>query len=253
MKIKNLPPSTKAMFSSYKKWSNNNWTSTLNKHSSETENVLERISIFDIWSNALQDTEPTKKLIPEIFMDAYMAIHFASMGLYKYAYVCLRSQLETGLRLVYFSAHPVEFKWWLNGNEWYKSGLQKDVWGEGYNYFINIEFIKKFDKNYKKNTLFVRVKKIYSKLSKYVHSSPESFQTRTDSISPKYDIKQFKIWLSMSNDILDYINVIFILSFYDKFISLSPTQQETILEKGIKNRDFREKLKETIGLQVQQI
>lgn len=248
MKIKNLPPSTKAMFSSQKKWSKDNWNSTLQKHSGDTENLLERISILDIWSNALQDREPTKKLIPEIFMDAYMAVHFASMGLYKYAYVCLRSQLETGLRLVYFSAHPVEFKWWLNGNEWYKSGLQKDVWGEGYSYFINIEFIKKFDKKFKRKKLFVGVKNLYSKLSKYVHSSPESFQTRPDSISPKYDIKQFKIWLGMSNNILDYINIIFILSFYDTFIGLSPTDQKTILEKGIKNSDFREKIKETLGI-----
>jgi hypothetical protein len=179
-----------------------------------------------------------------------MAVHFACTGLYKYAYICLRAQLETSLRLVYFSAHSVEFKWWLDGNEWYRSGLQKDVWGEGYSYFTNLDLIKKFDKD---KELFVRIKNSYSRLSKYVHSSPESFQTRPGSISPKYNIGQFKIWLDMSNEILDYINLIFILSFYDKFISLSPTEQKTILEKGIMDRKFKAKLKEVLTLQKQLI
>lgn len=248
MKIDRLPTLTKAMFSDQKKWSKDNWSLTLGEHSSDTENLLEKINLFDIWSNALQDSEPTRKLIPEIFLDGYMAIHFACMGLYKYAYVCLRSQLETGLRLVYFSTHPIEFKWWLNGNEWYRGGLQKDVWGEGYNYFNNLEFIKEFDKKLDKDKpLFNGVRKSYSKLSKYVHSSPESFQTRPSSISPKYNIEQFKIWQTMFNEILDYINVIFILSFYDKFVSFPSTQQKTIFEKGIKNRKFREKLKEILS------
>jgi len=252
MKISELPTLTKAMFNSQKKWSKNNWNSALEKHCSDTENLLEKINIFDIWSNALQDSEPTKKLIPEIFVDAYIAIHFACMGLYKYAYVCLRSQLETGLRLVYFSAHSIEFRWWLDGNEWYRSGLQKDVWGEGYNYFANLEFIKKFDKELGKNkTLFASVKNSYSKLSRYVHSSPESFQTKPGSISPKYNIGQFRIWLAMSNEILTYINVIFILSFYDKFKDFSATQQKTILEKGVGNKKYKTKLKEIFGLQEQ--
>lgn len=248
MKIDKLPTLTKAMFSGQKTWSENNWSLTLDKHSSDTENLLEKINILDIWSNALQDSEPTRKLIPEIFLDGYMAVHFACTGLYKYAYICLRAQLETGLRLVYFSAHSVEFKWWLDGNEWYRSGLQKDVWGEGYSYFTNLDLIKKFDKD---KELFVRIKNSYSRLSKYVHSSPESFQTRPGSISPKYNIGQFKIWLDMSNEILDYINLIFILSFYDKFISLSHTEQKTILEKGIMDKKFKAKLKEVLTLQKQ--
>lgn len=251
-----LPILTKSMYSSQKKWCDKNWKSTLAEHSTETEKLIEKINIFDIWSNVLHNNEPAKKLIPEIVVDAYMALHFACMGLYKYAYMCLRSQQETVLRLVYFSTHPVEFRWWLNGNEWYRSGLKaKDVWGEGYSYFSNIEIIKEFEnKCENENKLFAngnKVRESYRKLSQYVHSSAASFQTRPDSFSPKYGKKEFKIWLETFIEIQDYINIIFMLAFFEKFKNISSTDQKTVLDKGIENKKYKEKIKETLGIQEQ--
>lgn len=252
MDASRLPKLTKAMYDSQEKWCNKNWSSTLEKHSGETEKLLEKINIFDIWSNALQDSEPAKKLIPEIFVDAYMAIHFASMALYKYAYMCLRSQLETVLRLVYFSAHSIEFGWWLEENEWYRSGLKtKDVWGEGYNYFANIKYIKDFDKKCGKGgKLFTgkgnKIRKIYSKLSKYVHSSAKSLQTTPESFSPKYKIGDFKRWANEFTEIQDYVNIILILSFPEKFEAFAHTEQRRLLEIGIGKREYGEIIRDII-------
>lgn len=244
--ISNLPSSVKAMHESQEKWRTNAWEETLKKHKDEIEKMLEKINLFDIWSNSLQNNEATKRLIPEIFMDGYISIHFAGYGLYKYANVCLRSQLETALRLIYFSTHPVEFVWWCNGNESYRSGLaNKDVWGEGYQYFKELKYVKDFDKKCNEaQKLFLgasRVSKIYRKLSKYVHSGMFSFQTKSDEFSPRYKSEEFKDWRTNYNEIQEYINVLLVLGFLKEFRQMSKGEEDKILQVGV-NPSYRTKI-----------
>lgn len=254
MEIEHLPALTKSMYEVFKNWSDRNWLSTLESHRHKTEELLEKIKIFDIWANALQDSEVARKLIPEIFVDAYMSIHFACMGLYKYAFMCLRSQLETVLRMVFFSTHPVEFQWWLAENEWYRSGLKtRDVWGEGYLYFGNLEHVKKFERQInEEKRLFVegkRISKIHKNLSKYVHTSASSFQTTTDTFSPIYKIDEFNRWVTIFKEIQQHTNTILVLGFLENFKMLGNTEKKQIIEKAIEDRDYIEKLKEAVGVE----
>jgi len=98
-----LPERTKNMFQSQKRWSEKNWKDTLKVHSSrDIEKLLQRINVYDVWKNTLRKHgRPSQELLPEIWMDAYMSIHFACMGLYKQANICSRAQLESALRLSY--------------------------------------------------------------------------------------------------------------------------------------------------------
>lgn len=239
------------MHESQEKWRNKNWEETLREHKSGIEKLIEKINLFDIWSNSLQDNDAAKRLIPEIFMDGYISIHFAGYGLYKYANICLRSQLETTLRLIYFSTHPVEFDWWCRGNEWYRKGLAtKDVWGEKYEYFRQLEYVKKFEKECDRDKkLFEegqRVNKIYHTLSKYVHTSAFSFQTKPDDFSPKYKIEEFMKWVDNFKEIQEYINILLIFGFPKEFEKLNSTGQEKIREIAIESPHYKEKLKEVL-------
>jgi hypothetical protein len=249
-----LPELTKSMYMTWKNLSVKNWNSTLKEHSDEIENSLEKVKLFDIWSKAFRDSEPATKLIPEIFVDAYMSIHFACEALYKYAYMCLRSQIETILRLVFFSTHSVEFKWWLEGNQWYRSGLKtKDVWGEGYLYFENLPGIIEFDKKCSNDKKLFKerrnVPKMYIALSKYVHSSARSFQTTPDKFSPGYEKSLLKKWIQQFNTLQNYINVILISSFPERFKNLSSTEQKKIFEIGIEERKYRNIVKKIIKME----
>lgn len=237
-----LPELTKTMHESQEKWRSETWNQTLSKHKEEIEKLLQKISVFDIWSNSLQNNEAAKKLIPEIFIDSYISLHFACFGLYKYANICLRSQLETVLRLIYFSTHPVEFDWWCKGNEWYREGLKsKDVWGEGFKYFAQLDYIKKFEKRCEKQKrLFHEAQKInktYKKLSGYVHSSALAFQTKPEEllISPKYDLEEFKRWIRSFKEVQEHINILLILSFHREFKKLSKTNREKIGKIGVES------------------
>jgi len=246
-----LPANTRIMHDSQEKWRGETWKETLDKHNDEIEKLLGKINLFDIWSDTLQNYEGAKILIPEIFMDGYVSIHFAGYGLYKYANVCLRSQLENTLRLIYFSRHPVEFDWWRRENEWYRSGLKaKDVWGEGYKYFEELENIKKFEKNCEEEKrLFQkgkRINKIYQKLSKYVHSGVLSFQTNPNEFSPRYNIEDFKNWDDRFKEVQEYINILLILGFLKEFKEMGRASQEKVKKVGIELLHYKEKLKEVL-------
>lgn len=251
-----LPELIKTMHEGQEKWRSGNWEQTLKDNETEVERLLQKIGVFDIWSNSLQNNKAAEKLIPELFIDGYISIHLACYGLYKYANICLRSQLETALRLIYFSTHPVEFDWWCKGNEWYREGLRnKDVWGEGFKYFTQLEYVKKFEKTCEKDKrLFQeaqRFKKIYKKLSGYVHTSALAFQTKPEelTISPRYQIEEFRRWFKSFTEIQEYINILLALSFHREFRKLRDTNQQKIRTTGIETPYYRTTLENVLSSQ----
>ncbi len=243
--IDKIPSPLKDTYIDQRKWCDMNWQEALKKHYKELNKLLEKVTLFDVWSNELRGDKVTKSLIPEIFMDAFISLHFACMGLYKYANSCLRSELETTLRLVYFSTHPVEFEWWCNGNEWYKG---RDVWGEGYMYFEQLKTLKDFDKKLPNGEkLFARVRKIYGILSQYVHSSKSVLQTSLK-FSPKYNTLSFKNWCSNFKEIQQSSNIIIALGFNEDFKKMRKNHQEKIIKIGLIDRNYKKSLKDIFGL-----
>ena len=251
--VPDLPPNIKAMCDSEEKWRDKALQGTIAAHKEDIEKLLEKANLFDIWSNQLQDSDAAKRLIPEIFMDAYTSIHFACYGLYKYAHICLRTQLETSLRLIYFSTHTVEFQWWLVGNEWYRAGLRtREVWGEGYGYFEQLPRIKRFEEICDEaNRLFQnarKVPKIYQTLSTYVHSGVFSFQTKSDLFSPTYRIEEFYKWHGNFAEVQSYINILLALAFEDRFCKMTKANKEKIINIGVESVYHQELIKNISGL-----
>lgn len=251
-RVQNLPDLTKLMHESRKRWLNGNWKKSLKLHPDDIEKTLEKIRIFDLWSNGLHSVEVANLLIPEIFVDAYASVHFACFGLYKYAGMCLRSELEMALRLVYFSTHPVEHEWWLKGKTAYKQILKgQHVWGSGYSYFENLENIQSFERACEDTKkLFGGEKKLnnlYHSLSQFIHTGARQFQTTPERFSPEYDIRKFKEWFGFAGNVQTYINIILSLSFSDKFTNIAVTERNKILNVGIGNY-YKEKVREVLGI-----
>jgi hypothetical protein len=170
------------------------------------------------------------------------------MGLYKQANVCLRAQLETSLRLVYFSMHPVEYKWWCAGSTWYLDSKFKDVWGPGYLYFERLEEVKCFEATCSVG-LFGSIKTFYKTLSQYVHGSALSFQTKPNRISPKYNIGEYKKWETNFKDVQKYANTVFALGFAEAFKVSSVPMQRQIL-KIVKDTKYKNGIRTSLKLRI---
>lgn len=244
----NLPQLTKSMYMGQSNWVSQNWKDTLTKHSRDVEGLLKQIQIFDIWKRLLAGNHGgiSNDLVPEIIMDAFISVHFSGMGLYKQANVCLRAQLETALRLVYFSTHPVEYKWWKAGNEWYLALGGKDVWGKGYEYFCQLDEIKAFEKACDQK-LFKSVSNIYKILSGYVHSGVLSFQTTPMRLSPKYKIDSYRKWKSNFREVQDCINTFLPLGFATEFKAAGINDQKKIL-KTISHAKYKSGVRRALAL-----
>jgi len=257
-KVKDLPVETKKVHESQNIWRRKNWEKTLSENGNDIEKLIDKIRLFDTWKTKLLKIDVAKILIPEIFMDAYVSIHFAGYALYKYAHMSLRSELETALRLVFFSTHSIEFKWWLNDDnndkDWYSTTSDYPyVWGKRYSYFEHLENIKSFEKKCgdDEKKLFggkkYGIKGLYTELSEYIHSGRGHFQTRPDRVSPKYDHDQFEIWCYIHEKVQMYIHIMLVLGFAEEFKKMSSTNRNKILDIGIGD-DYKEEIKETLGI-----
>jgi hypothetical protein len=247
MRLTKFSPEMKEFYKTYEKWSDKCWQTTLSSHEKEIQNLSKKQQFFDFWTDTLSDNPVAVHFFPEIFFDSYMSIQFACMGLYKYAIMCLRSELESTLKMIYFSDHPVEFNWWVNGVEIDGITSKKHVWGDGYTYFQNLDNIKLFNSKFNdKSQLINNIKTIYSAYSKYVHTSAKSFQTSQRNIIPKFDLKDFKGWVAKFETTQEYIHVLLILTYFEKFKLADPKDRDELIKICVTDSNYNSKLKSTI-------
>ena len=253
-KIDDLPPLVKTVHNAQKKWRKQNWEMSIIDQDDDIERVLEILNIYGKWKNKFHGDKIAEKIMPEIFTDGINGLHFALLGLYKYANMCLRAQMESALRMIYFINHKIEYEWWLNDNEWYINVKQKYVWGSDFIYFKQLSKINAFDQqcvndkriysgNNKKGNL---LKGLYSQLSKSIHTSADYFQTSTGRYSPKYDKEKFQEWIKNCNDLQCYIMISLILAFPHIFKEMTPTEQNHILNKAIIDPNYIQEIRSVI-------
>ena len=70
---------TKIMYESQQRLNTKNWEDTLKVHHREIERLLEKLGVFDKWRSKLEQYgNVAKNLVTEMFMDAYMSVHFGT-------------------------------------------------------------------------------------------------------------------------------------------------------------------------------
>jgi hypothetical protein len=238
--------STRIMHESQEKWVVENWNNTLVNHTEDVEKLVNMTELFNIWTNILLSLRIADRFIPEIFMDSYISIHFAGYGLYKYAHTCLRSQLESTLRLIYFSKHEVEYGWWSEGSMWFRDNKMADVWGRGYGYFRNLRVVKDFNKECPEGVeLFgsnLGLGKLHRDLSQFIHSGADHFQTGVEKVSPAYETEKFHRWKVFFKKVQESIHVALALGFPDEFKKMGETDRSKITNSAIGNSSYKQAL-----------
>ena len=228
-----LPPKAKNLYDT-QQLLRGNIENALFEKGNDVEELLFRVDSFALWKSLLHKkySDVSDELIDEIFIDLWLSIDFACIGLYKQAHVCLRASLEMTLRLVYFSRHPVEYNWWSQGkSEDYKD---KNSRGEDFSYFKKLEAFKDFEKIAKtlkkaEPKLISKISLEYSQLSKYVHSNKDRFQTGKK-ITPKYVVGDFNKWQKHFELVMTYMNTVLMLGFSEEVKSFRLDKQKILLK-----------------------
>jgi methionine salvage enolase-phosphatase E1 len=247
--VASLGSGTKSIYEHQRTWGRNNWHESLTQHATEVEQLLDKLSTLEIWNSKLQSNPVAKELIPEIWMDNYVSITLACIGLYKHANMSLRTGLETGLRLIYFSTHPVEYGWWKSGSRFGQDHEKHDVWGGGYDYFGML--FSEFEKECSADNmdLFKAKQKclvnLYNCLSGSIHTQAKRFQTTTG-YSPKYNKAKFCEWKDFFLKTNTYLNTLLALGFSTQFKKLQSNDKTKILDVGIGSY-YKDKVKKVLA------
>ena len=249
--VNNLPRMLRSVHNAQNQWRQQNYAKSVNEFKDDIEKILEILNFYGKWKSKFSG-QIAEKMMPEIFMDGLTSLYFALFGFYKAANMGLRSQLETALRLIYFMDHLREYEWWLNGNEWYKGQKGTYVWGDEFNYFKQIDKISEFEKDLDSNKKIYSgsssgktgnlLKEIYGKLSMSIHTSAQHFQTSTSKFTPKYSRPKMEEWIKSCRDLQCYIIVSLILCFPKEFNKMSTTEKSAILNKGVVEEDYINKI-----------
>jgi hypothetical protein len=246
--LKDLGEATRLIYENQRDWSRNNWHKSLNEHALDIEQLLDQLSALDIWNSKLQSVTAAKELIPEVWMDNYISITLANMGLYKHANMSLRSALETGLRLIYFSTHSTEYGWWKTGLR-FGQDERNDVWG-GFDYFATlfVDFEQLCANDDMDLFKFNRklVIELYKNLSGSIHTHAKRLQTMTG-YSPKYNGSKYTEWKDFFCQTNTYLNIMLTLAFAGHFKKMQMRDKSKILDFAIGDY-YNTKLTEYLGL-----
>jgi hypothetical protein len=227
------------------KWLNKNWKELNISNKRVLDRIYKKSQLPTLWLSLLESANSNEMFIREIFFDSQLSVLFAIEGLYKYAYVALRSELENLLKCVYFVYHPVEYEWWREGDEWYTQD-RGNVWGNNYQYFEHLKTIKQYHgeiKNKGSGDLISEYKSLYRVLSKYVHTGVFSRQTTQNKLAPTFRVSEFNKWKDKYNLAQEFITIFLIVNFRENYKKLRITEKKKLLDIGIESRNRKAQIR----------
>ena len=84
---------------------------TVDNHGELYAEMLHYLEMLNLWSNKLDSYEP-KAVLKEVCYDLLSSLYIAAQGMYRNAYICLRSALELGMSFIYFIDRNYEYLLW---------------------------------------------------------------------------------------------------------------------------------------------
>lgn len=180
----------------------------------------------------LVDDEQIRLVIKEVCHDLISSVYMASNGMYRNAYICLRSAIELALAVLYFLDHNFDFLLWKQNQydvKW--SVLNNRDQGVLSNKYFNLFCEAEAD-----FTCFIeKIENIYHNCSEYVHGKFSFMQTNFMNIAIKYDPLAFKAWSEAWFEEVKVIILLFAVRLCQKVDVLDGETKKQLLEDA---KDF---------------
>lgn len=88
-----------------------NTLKTVDTHGELYAEMLHYLEILNLWSRKLEIYD-SNVVLKEVCYDLLSSLHIAAQGMYRNAYICLRSALELGMSFIYFIDRNYEYLLW---------------------------------------------------------------------------------------------------------------------------------------------
>lgn len=170
--------------------------------------MLHSLDMLNLWSVKLEAHEPNV-VLKEVCYDLLSSLYIASQGMYRNAYICLRSALELGLSFIYFIDRNYEYLLWKANDYDMKWSTLKN----GENGVLSKKYFSLFLINdYDFDELIERFKMVYKECSEYVHGKYDYMHTIKEQ-RIQYEKEKIESWGEMFVDIVKLLNVLLVIRF----------------------------------------
>ncbi|WP_028594643.1 hypothetical protein [Paenibacillus assamensis] len=189
--------------------------------SEKISSMINHLNLLDFWSESLVDT-PTQVILKEIGYDLLSSIYISTNGMYRNAYISLRSAIELGIGFFYFTDHNYDFLEWKRNNFDLTWSRLKDF-DKG---VLSKKYLSLFNDKFNFELYIELVSNIYRECSEYVHGKYD-YMHSTDSHRILFSKEKFNEWSNMFLQIVEVIIVLLSVRFNEKLGDLDGFQLET--------------------------
>ncbi|SCM92589.1 Putative uncharacterized protein [Bacillus mycoides] len=205
-----------------------NFSLTMDGHGETYADMLHYLEILNIWEEKLNVFDQNI-LLKEVCYDLLSSLYISAQGMYRNAYICLRSALELGLSFIYFVDRNYEYMLWQKNDYDMKWATLKDA-EKG---LLNKRYFKLFLDNPNLEELIVKVQDVYRECSEYVHGKYAYLHTISNQ-KILYESEKIDSWSNMFIQIVEVINVFLCIRFKDTAREFPEDKKITLKEILIK-------------------
>ncbi|WP_342557221.1 hypothetical protein [Lysinibacillus sp. FSL P4-0201] len=201
-----------------------NTMKTVDNHGELYAEMLHYLEMLNLWSNKLDSYEP-KAVLKEVCYDLLSSLYIAAQGMYRNAYICLRSALELGMSFIYFIDRNYEYLLWKANDYDMKWSTLKD----NENGLLSKKYLSLFLGDFQVDSLIENFKSVYRECSEYVHGKYKYMHT-IEAQKIHYQKDKIELWSAMFIDIVKLLNILFTIRF-NEYANTFPDDKKISLKE----------------------
>ncbi|GLI10111.1 hypothetical protein YDYSG_61440 [Paenibacillus tyrfis] len=188
----------------------NNFKSCISRNEALINEMVEHLNLLYYWSEKLSDVNCVP-VLREVNYDLLSSIYISANGMYRNAFICLRSALELGLSFFYFVDNNFKYLQWKKNDFDMKWSLLQDH-EDG---VLSKKYMKLFKNNFKEEIFIEEVQDVYRSCSEYVHGKYEYMHTLHNQ-QILFDQRKFEEFAKTFLKVAKLITVYMVIRFSDK-------------------------------------
>lgn len=184
-----------------------NFSLTMEQHSDSYADMLHNLELLNMWVEKLNFLEQDI-ILKEVCYDLLSSVYISAQGMYRNAYICLRSALELGLSFIYFVDRNYEYLLWKKNDY----DMKWATLNNAENGILNKKYFGLFLERTNLDDFINLVHEVYRECSEYVHGKYNYLHTISNE-KILYDNSKIDIWSKMFIKIVEIINVFLCIRF----------------------------------------
>jgi hypothetical protein len=173
--------------------------------------MISRLNLLDYWTEVLLKETTTVVILKEVSYDLLSSIYISTNGMYRNAYISLRSAIELGVSFFYFTDHNYDFLDWKR-NKFDMTWTRLNDYDKG---VLSKRYLNLFNEQFNSEEFIDTVKEVYRECSEYVHGKYE-YMHSLKSAKIIFDKETFMSWGSMFIKVIDIILILLSVRFKDR-------------------------------------